>query len=90
MRGLFVDMEALSTSFKNDASICLFTAVGALSVRLPPHEIVPKKFVDVAKEDATPCLDRYIRSASDSVKTLSFVSRKLVTSKTGVYSEGGW
>jgi len=90
MRGLFVDMEALSTSFKNDASICLFAAVGALSVRLPPQLTLPKKLVEVAKEEATPCLDKYIRSASDSVKTLSFVSRKLVTSKTGVYSDGGW
>lgn len=54
MRGLFVDMEALSTSFKNDASICLFAAVGALSVRLPPQLTLPKKLVEVAKEEATP------------------------------------
>jgi hypothetical protein len=54
MRDLFVLIDALSTSFKYDACSCLFAAVGALSVRLPPQETVPKKLVEFAKDDAVP------------------------------------
>lgn len=54
MRGLLVESEALSTSFKYEPSICLFDASGALRVKFPPHETVPKKLVEVAKEDAIP------------------------------------
>ena len=35
-RGLFVEMDELSTSFKKEPSICLLVAVGAVNVRLTP------------------------------------------------------
>jgi hypothetical protein len=88
MRGLLVLVDALSTSFKNDASICLFAAVGALRVRLPPHETVPRKFVEVAKLEAIPWRDRYMRSASSCVMLLSFVALNTLTTKVGRFSAG--
>ena len=89
IKGLLVLVDALSTSFKNDASTCLFAAVGALRVRLPPHETVPRKFVEVAKEEATPWRDRYMRSASSCVMLLSFVALNTLTSNVGKFSVGG-
>lgn len=89
MYGLLVLTEALSTNFRKDDSIWRLAAVGALSVRLPPQDSVPRKFVLVAKDEAIPLRDRYMRSASSWVILLSFVVLKFVTSNTGVYSDGG-